>query len=120
MSIENIQKQLLNFSHENNLEQFHDPKRLIRELSDKVFELAEEYDFSASEENSAAVMSSSENEYIKENIADIVIYLIYIANKLDVDLNEVVENKIAKQEINLPDKEGGSLTLGKIKKLFDL
>ena len=71
-------------------------------------------------------MSSNESEHVKEEMADILIYLIRMADKLNVDLESAVNDKIIqngkKYPVNLSkgnaDKSTSFIT--KIKKMLEL
>ena len=47
-------------------------------------------------------MSSSESEHVKEEMADIMIYLIRMADKLDIDLENAVADKIIQNDKKYP------------------
>ena len=49
-------------------------------------------------------MNSSESEHVKEEMADIMIYLIRMADKLDVDLEKAIADKIIKNGEKHPSK----------------
>ena len=49
-------------------------------------------------------MSSAENEHVKEEMADIMIYLIRMADKLNIDLEKAVADKIIKNGKKHPAK----------------
>ena len=51
-----------------------------------------------------SIMSSSESEHVKEEMADIMIYLIRMADKLNVDLEKSVADKIVKNGKKHPSK----------------
>ena len=75
MNIEEIQKRLDKFTKDRDWEQFHSPKNLSMALSVEVAELVEIFQWS----NSGGldeVKDPKKREKIKEEIADIFIYLI--------------------------------------------
>jgi len=95
MDIKVIQKQLEDFSNDRNWNQFHNPKNLAMALSVEASELVEIFQW-LTPEQSEVVMSSDESEHVKEEIADVLIYLIRLADKLDIDLESAVASKIVK------------------------
>ncbi|WPE18717.1 nucleotide pyrophosphohydrolase [Candidatus Thioglobus autotrophicus] len=106
MNIKAIQKQLSNFADERDWDQFHNPKNLAMALSVEASELVEIFQW-LTPEQAKAIMSSGENEHVKEEIADIMIYLIRMADKLNVDLEKAVTDKIAKNAEKYPIKLAG-------------
>ena len=47
-------------------------------------------------------MSSSESEHVKEEMADVMIYLLRLADKLDINLESAVNDKIAQNAEKYP------------------
>jgi dCTP diphosphatase len=103
MNINNIQKQLSDFADERDWDQFHNPKNLAMALSVEASELVEIFQW-LTPEQAEAIMSSGESEHVKEEMADIMIYLIRMADKLDVDLEKSVVDKIVKNGEKHPSK----------------
>jgi len=103
MDIKNIQKQLSDFADERDWNQFHNPKNLAMALSVEASELVEIFQW-LTPEQSVSIMESSENEHVKEEMADIMIYLIRMADKLTIDLERAVTDKIVKNGKKYPAK----------------
>ena len=112
MNINNIQKQLSDFAGERDWDQFHNPKNLAMALSVEASELVEIFQW-LTPGQAEAIMSSSESEHVKEEMADIMIYLIRMADKLNIDLENAVTDKIAKNAEKYPIK----LARGNAKKI---
>jgi len=108
MNIKAIQKQLSDFADERDWDQFHNPKNLAMALSVEASELVEIFQW-LTPEQSDAVMSSGESEHVKEEMADIMIYLIRMADKLNVDLEKAVADKIIKNSEKHPSKSLASM-----------
>ena len=110
MDIESIQKQLSEFADERDWDQFHNPKNLAMALSVEASELVEIFQW-LTPEQAEAIMSTDEGEHVKEEIADVMIYLIRLADKLNVDLEDAVADKIIKNGEKYPiDTSKGSTT----------
>ena len=103
MNIKSIQKQLSDFADERDWDQFHNPKNLAMALSVEASELVEIFQW-LTPEQAEAIMDSRESEHVKEEMADIMIYLIRITDKLDVDLEKAITNKIIKNGKKHPSK----------------
>ena len=103
MNIKNIQKQLSDFADERDWDQFHNPKNLAMALSVEASELVEIFQW-LTPEQAKVIMMSGESEHVKEEMADIMIYLIRMADKLDIDLEKVVADKIVKNGKKHPSK----------------
>jgi NTP pyrophosphatase (non-canonical NTP hydrolase) len=103
VDIKKIQQQLGQFADERNWDQFHNPKNLAMALSVEASELVEIFQW-LTPEQSAAIMHSGENEHVKEEMADIMIYLLRLADKLDMDLDQAVTDKLIKNAEKHPAK----------------
>ena len=93
MDIDKIKKKLRSFSKDRDWDKYHNPKNLVMALSGEIGELVEIFQW-LDEEQSIKIKSTSEIQSIKEELADIFIYLIRLADKLDIDIEESVEQKL--------------------------
>ena len=96
MDIKEIQDKLAKFAEERDWDQFHSPKNLVMALTSEVGELTELFQW-LTEGQSSIKDDSSKTDEIRQEIADIFIYLLRLADKLDIDIEEAVREKI---EIN--------------------
>ena len=94
--IEIIQK-VLDFRDERDWKKYHNEKDLAISISLEANELLENFQWRTSEE---AIAESKQN--IKEEMADILIYLVQLADKMDINLEEEVSNKLLKNAIKYP------------------
>ena len=115
MNIKKIQKQLSDFADERDWDQFHNPKNLAMALSVEASELVEIFQW-LTPEQAEAIMIPGESEHVKEEMADIMIYLIRMADKLNVDLECAVNDKIVQNGKKYPV----NLSKGNAKKSTDL
>jgi len=102
MGIDKIRKRLSKFAEERNWDQFHSPKNLSMALAAEAAELLEIFQWLTEKESREIINDEKEMSLIKEEIADIAIYLVRIADKLDVDIEKAVFKKIAANEKKYP------------------
>ncbi|HML36803.1 MAG TPA: nucleotide pyrophosphohydrolase [Bacillota bacterium] len=81
--------EILKFRDERNWKQYHNPKDLAISLSLEAAELLENFQWSSSEE--ALIKRRSR---IKEELADVLIYSVLFAEAVDLDLNEIIMEKL--------------------------
>lgn len=93
MDYENLLKKMLEFRNARNWEQFHDPKNLAIALSIEAGELLEH--FLWVEKNQIADFADEKKKAISEEVADVFIYLSYLAHGLDIDIERAVFRKLA-------------------------
>jgi NTP pyrophosphatase (non-canonical NTP hydrolase) len=96
-----IHQTILNFRDERNWKSYHNEKDLAISITLEANELLENFQWKNSEE---AVRDSKQN--IKEEMADILIYLVQLADKLDIDLEEEVLEKMKKNALKYPVQKG--------------
>ncbi|MGD8568646.1 MAG: nucleotide pyrophosphohydrolase [Gammaproteobacteria bacterium] len=90
--LEDIKMRLQEFADERNWDQFHNPKNLSMALIAEAAELVEHFQWLSEQESQ--LIQGDKLEAVRHELADIMIYLIRIADKLNVDLLEAVEKKI--------------------------
>jgi len=95
MDYKALLEKMLSFRHDRNWEQFHDPKNLSMALSIEAGELMEHFLWISKEE--IYNFSDKKKQEISEEIADVFIYLTYLAHGLEIDIEKSV---IRKLEIN--------------------
>ncbi|MEC2399536.1 nucleotide pyrophosphohydrolase [Bacillus subtilis] len=88
------------FRDARNWRQYHNPKDLAISISIEAAELLEDFQWKNSEE---ALQANEEN--IREEIADILIYSLMLCSDLDMDVKEIIEEKIVKNGRKYPVKE---------------
>jgi len=98
----NIQNRLANFARQHNWDQFHSPKNLSMALAAEAAELLEIFQWLTEEQSREIINNEKEMSLIKEEIADVVIYLVRLADKLGVDIEKAVLEKIALNEKKYP------------------
>ncbi len=106
-NLELIKKRLQDFAAEREWDQFHSPKNLSMALSVEASELLECFQWLTEEQSKS--LNPKQLAAVTDEIADIQLYLIRLADKLDIDIGEAVDKKIIKNEKKYPaDKVRGS------------
>jgi NTP pyrophosphatase (non-canonical NTP hydrolase) len=83
-------------------DRYHSPKNLAMALSGEVGELSEIFQW-LSEDASRSVAKTPETATaVRDELADVMIYLVRLANVLGVDLNDAVTQKLKKNAENYP------------------
>jgi len=105
--LEILREQLRAFAAERDWEQFHSPKNLAMALSVEAAELLEHFQW-LSEEQSKRLPPAS-LAAVSEETADVLLYLIRLCDKLDIDLVAAAQRKIASNAVKYPpDKARGT------------
>ena len=93
-------KKIVSFRNERDWAQFHDPKNLAEALSIEAGELLENFLWKTTEQSRN--LSPEEIKNVKEELADIFIFLTYLSEEYKIDLLKEVENKIAHNAAKYP------------------
>ncbi len=105
-SLDDLNRRLLAFARERDWEQFHSPKNLAMALAGECGELLEQFQWLSQAQS--AQLDAEKKSAVGQEMADILIYLIRLAERLDLDLIAAVEAKITLNELRYPvDKVRG-------------
>ncbi len=102
-----IQQALRQFASERDWDQFHSPKNLAMALSVEASELLEHFQWLT--EVQSIQLDEQTRAQVRDEIADVQVYLVRLADKLDIDILEAVAKKMEKNKQKYPaDKVRGS------------
>ena len=89
IKIDEVKKEFLKFQEERGWKKFHTPENLAKSISIEAAELLEHFQWG--------------KEYdigeVSEVLADVLIYSLYVADALDLDVKEIILNKMKKNAI---------------------
>lgn len=107
LPLDTIKQRLRDFADARDWNQFHSPKNLAMALSVEASELVECFQWLTEEQSRK--LNEKQLAAVTDEVADIQLYLIRLADKVGVDVVEAVEQKMAKNEAKYPaDKVKGS------------
>jgi NTP pyrophosphatase (non-canonical NTP hydrolase) len=105
-SLDALSERLLDFARARDWEQFQSPKNLSMALAGEAGELLEHFQWLT--EAQSANLSPEKRRAVAHELADILSYLLRIAERLDVDLIAATHEKITLNEARYPaDKVRG-------------
>ena len=104
MDIAALQAQLRRFSAERDWEPYQTPKNLAMAMVVEAGELVEIFQWMTAEESTAAQGDPALRERIGEELSDVLVYLVQIADRCGVNLDDAVPRKIAKNAVKHPPK----------------
>lgn len=102
MPIADLQRQLRDFAAERDWEPFHSPKNLVMALTGEVGELTELFQWLSPEESARVMDDGASAGRVRDEIADVLAYLLRLADVLGVDLEEALTAKIIKNAAKYP------------------
>jgi NTP pyrophosphatase (non-canonical NTP hydrolase) len=101
--IEDLQDLLRDFATRRDWGKFHTPKNLAMAVAGEAGELAAELQWLTADESVS--LDDERHHAVTEEVADIAIYLLRIADVLDIDLEAAVRAKVARNESRFPTTE---------------
>lgn len=90
--IDELQASLRTFAAERDWEQFHSPKNLATALSIEASELLEHFQWLTGQQSLA--LSEDKRAKVAEEIADVLLYLLQLADKLNIDPLDAARMKL--------------------------
>jgi NTP pyrophosphatase (non-canonical NTP hydrolase) len=92
MSLEDLRTALQRFASERDWDQFHSPKNLAIALSVEAAELLENFQWTP--EVDSLVLAPDQHAKARHEVGDVLLYLIRLADKLNIDLLAAAAEKM--------------------------
>jgi len=102
IDVDGAAQALRNFAQEREWQQFHSPKNLVMALSGEVGELTEIFQWMTEADSHNAASGPKTANAVRDEIADVALYLIRLADVLGVDLNAAIASKLASNAAKYP------------------
>ena len=102
LNLEDLVVRLKKFADARDWEKFHTPKNLAMALSVEVAELAEIFQWMTAEESENVMSDQKSADAVKDELADIALYLLRLSAILNVDLLTEANAKIDRNEKRFP------------------
>lgn len=108
-TLSEVQQAIEDFAQERDWDKFHTPKNLAMALSVEAAELLEHFQWLSEEESKQ--LSPEKLAQVQDEAADIFVYLLRIADKLNINLLSATTRKMEKNRLKYPiDKAYGKAT----------
>ena len=96
-----IKSEIIKFQKERDWKKFHTPENLAKSISIEAAELLEHFQWG----------KEYEVDEVAEELADVLIYSLYMADALDLDVKEIILDKMKKNAMKYPvEKSRGNAT----------
>lgn len=102
LNLSKIRKAQQKFVSEREWEPFHTPKNLAMALAGESGELLEIFQWLSQEQSKAVMGNPGKAREVRDELADILFYLVRLAEKLDVDLEEAFWDKMKQNAEKYP------------------
>lgn len=101
-SVKDLKEAVRDFIHERQWEKYHNPKDLAESISIEASELLQLFQWITAEESEKFKTEKPKIQRIKEELSDVVIYCLSMANGLDIDLSSAILDKLEHNKSKYP------------------
>jgi len=101
-SLEHFRSRMHQFAEERDWQQFHTPRNLLLALVGEVGELSELFQWRGEVQPGLPGFTPDERRHVGEELADVLLYLVRLADRCGVDLAAAAEAKMAKNAAKYP------------------
>ncbi len=105
MNLSELQAELRHFAAERDWQPFHTPKNLSTALVVEAAELAEIFQWMTPDESRIAHHDAGSKERIGEEVADVLLYLLQVADHSQIDIAQAVQDKLRRNASKYPAKQ---------------
>ncbi|OQR93448.1 XTP3-transactivated A protein [Achlya hypogyna] len=102
LTLEGLRHKIADFADERNWNQYHTPRNLLLAMTGEVGELCECFQWRNDEGQNPDTWTAADREHLGEELSDVLIYLIRLADRCNVDLSAAALDKIKKNAIKYP------------------
>lgn len=101
-TVDSLRKEVREFMQERNWEQYHSPKNLGMSIAIEAAEIMEHFQWYSSEESRKVVEDKQFRAEVTDEVADVLIYCLTLANQLDIDVSTAVRSKLERNRSRYP------------------
>jgi dCTP diphosphatase len=102
INVSKLDAALQQFADERDWNQFHSPKNLAMALTGEVGELVEIFQWLTEDQSQQVASNTDTARAVRDEIADVLLYLVRLSSVLGVDLNEAVTHKLQSNAMKYP------------------
>ena len=109
MGMERLQEKYAEFKERRNWEKFHEPKNIAMSISIEASELMEHFQW----KDNVPIEKIKEDEElmagVREELADVILYSLSMAQRLDIDIEEAVLKKLEENRERFDENTAGEI-----------
>ncbi len=102
INIDELKRILSNFANVRDWQKFHNPKNLAMALAAEAGELLEIFQWLTELESAHIKDDNDGKTHVAHELADILLYMVRLADQLDINLNQAIANKLASNNAKYP------------------
>ncbi|XP_002528829.2 dCTP pyrophosphatase 1 [Ricinus communis] len=102
ISLKDLSRKLEEFAQARDWEKYHSPRNLLLAMVGEVGELSEIFQWRGEVDKGLPNWKASDKEHLGEELSDVLLYLIRLADICGIDLGDAAAKKIVKNAIKYP------------------
>ncbi|KAK6787650.1 hypothetical protein RDI58_016175 [Solanum bulbocastanum] len=102
VSLQELREKLVEFSRVRGWDQYHSPRNLLLALVGEVGELSEIFQWKGEVARGLPNWTSDDKEHLEEELSDVLLYLVQLADVCGLDLGQAALTKIVKNAQKYP------------------
>lgn len=102
VTLADLRQRVAEFIDARDWQQFHTPKNLSRAIGVEAAELMERFLWLTDEQAKVALEDDAKRAAVVDELADVLIYALSLANALDIDASAAVLDKLERNEQRFP------------------
>lgn len=100
--LEDLKRRVAQFVRERDWEQFHSPKNVALSIAIEAAELMEVFQWEPEVESARLAQRPEIRARVDEELADVFIYCVSLANRVGIDISEIVTRKLTRNAAKYP------------------
>lgn len=104
-TIDSLRAIVRQFVEERDWRQFHTPKNISMAMAIECAELMEHFQWIDGDQSRDIANEPEKLRAVEEELADVLCYVLALANELDIDLATALDKKMAKNRLKYPAEE---------------
>jgi dCTP diphosphatase len=108
LELTDLQEVLHNFAAARSWRRFHNPKNLAASVAIEAAELLECFQWLDDEQSEDVGHQQPKLAEVQDEMADVIIYLLHLADVLNIDLENAVTDKVRRNELRYPVRQVAS------------
>ena len=101
-TLSELKDKVKDFIQERDWTKYHNPKDIAVSIAIEVGELLELFQWVKDDDQAKKIQDPSEYKKLEEELADIIIYCLSLANVTNMDISSAIVNKIEKNKAKYP------------------
>ncbi len=102
VTVADLRRRVAQFVAARDWEQYHQPKNLSMSIAIEAAELMEHFQWIGPDQSNQALQDADELAAVADELADVLIYSLSLANVLEIDVSAAILGKLARNERRFP------------------